>query len=182
MPDAWQEIQSVAIEYRNSKGFVAASWQDLPVRLCCVSKEIFEVEEALRVFSAVKDDELSLSWRHVSAELADVVLYILNIQHDAGFQAGTPRLAVHVKMQRLATPGELTEQLRLYWSQAFQGWLTNNPSDFRISLEMLLTHTRALFELLQPASSTETIFDACARKLERMATRPALHGRTDPRT
>jgi hypothetical protein len=180
----WAFIQEKAIAYRNSKGFAQITWDVLPVRLGCVSEEIFEVEAALVGLNDAHTDEvLATRWTWVSEELSDVALYILSIQHDLKFPAGTPRMNVHTKLSRLASPSEHTVQLRRYWAQAFRAWLKNEPTDLRISLEMLLTHVKVLFDLVQPKHvDSVSLFTACERKLEVMATRPALHGRSDPRT
>ncbi len=182
MSDQQRELEDVAVDiigYRDSKGFHAATWDTLPIKLGCIYCEIEELSGALEAYSANRQSPYA-SLREVSLECADVAMYTLTILCDMFDRQWTLRGCYHGGSRALSTPSELTKPLRAETRGAFEHWRKGNRKDVMIHLELLLA---ALVDLRVRVIGLRSTLAADIRgKIANSANRPVLHGGKDPRS
>lgn len=168
------QLTEYAIDYRDSKGFWAASWDTLPHRLCSLYREVGELEEALR---CIREHE----WRRaVRDECADCLIYALTLLHDLFPEQLTARLSYHGGVRIHGTaPETLVKPLRAHLDQVTRDWQRGDRRDAQIALELFVTAVTDLHNRLFVGAGL--IADA-RHKLDVMnRTRESLHGGKDPR-
>lgn len=177
-----KELEDVAVKviaYRDSKGFVATTWDTLPIKLGCVQCEIEELTGALEAYSVNRQSPYA-SLREVSLECADVAMYTLSILNDLYDGQWTLRSVYHGGPRALTVPSELTKALRKEARGAFEHWRRGNRKDVMIHLELLLA---ALADLrVRVIGLRSTLAADIEEKIAASASRPVLHGNKDPRS
>jgi NTP pyrophosphatase (non-canonical NTP hydrolase) len=177
----WEKIWQGCEKYRESKGFLPCDWITAAARIACLYGEIYEVEVALRHWD--KWMPSAGEEREVRFELADVVHYILGLQHDLGYSLGTQRTSYSQVTHRFASPAELTHPLRREWNQVFRAWKKGDEKNMGIALEILLAATLQLRANIFGADPEgEALRKDSEAKLESMKHRPELHGGRSPHT
>lgn len=154
-------------EYSRSKLFVATTFEDAPIRLCCIHAEISELQRAIEA------GEL----RNQALESADVACYALLMLIDLGCESWEFRERIHGGPKMYRSPAELVAPLRAYVDMAFERWRRDDKRDLMICLELLIAmlvdvRTRCL---RLPNSLQQDI----QHKLALNAGRAACHGKNN---
>jgi NTP pyrophosphatase (non-canonical NTP hydrolase) len=172
--DSLRIAASKAAAYRDSKGFIPATWDTLPTRLTCILAEIHELTEALQ--SADYHDDMS----QVAKESADVGMYTLNTLADLFGDSWTIRQRYHGGSKRFARPETLTTPLRKEVCKAFEHWRRGRKTDVQICLELELA---ALIDLRSRVLGfRRSLLSDIEAKIAVDSGREKLHGGKDPRS
>lgn len=173
------EIAPSVIGYRDSKGFAAATWEDLPTKIACIFCEIEELEAALDAYADNRGSPYATG-RSVWRETADVAMYALTILQDVYEGEWTMREVYHGGPRALAAPAELTKPLRREARGAFEHWRKGEKKDVKIRLELLLA---ALIDMRgRVLGRSVSLAEDIAEKIAFAKDRPVLHGGKDPRS
>lgn len=163
-----------AITYRESKGFTAATWGTIPIKLACIMCEIEELTDALR------DSDRVDTMLEVANESADVGMYTLTTLSDLFGEKWTIRERYHLGAFTFSHASDLTHPLRHEARKAFENWRRNRPDDVMICLELELA---ALLDLrVRVLGFNRSLSQDIERKIQASADRPKLHGGKDPRS
>jgi hypothetical protein len=160
-----------ALRYRESKQFVASTWDTLPYRLLRITNEIEELEDAIEASRA------GGSRGHVRDELADCLLFTLTVLEDVFPGQLTVRTRYHGGRRADSHAALLVKPLRNHVRQAGEAWARGDARDVQVALELLVA---AAFDLHGRLFRAWSLVEDAHHKLDVMNSRPLRHGK-DPR-
>jgi hypothetical protein len=131
---SYAAIAQQLVDASRSRGFAATTWEDFPIRLRGMDREIGELVEAMKAGDVAE----------MSLESADVVAYAIILLKDLGNTQWHFRRGVQIKPPVYADPAVMVEPLRAYSDKAYEAWRVDAKVDAFISLELVIAHVADL--------------------------------------